>query len=98
LNEPEEEEYESKITTTTPKPPSSTTSTSNPLILLPLNDSDPLYTQVRDRHFETFGSFLQNQAKTLKESHSQFTNRETAKDLFEIHQFVKQIAVFTRNL
>lgn len=47
---------------------------------------------------EVFGSFLQNQAKALKESHSQFTNRETARDLSEIHQFVKQIPVFTRNL
>jgi hypothetical protein len=67
-------------------------------ILLPLNDSDPLYTEVRDKHVEVFGSFLQNQAKALKESHSQFTNRETARDLSEIHQFVKQIPVFTRNL
>ena len=70
----------------------------DPTVLVPLNDSDPLYTQVRDRHVETFGSFLQNQAKALKESHSQFTNRETARDLTEIHQFVKQIPVFTRNL
>jgi hypothetical protein len=68
-------------------------------VLLPLNDSDPLYAEVRDKHVETFGSFLQNQAKALKESHSQFTNREAARlDLTEIHQFVKQIPVFTRNL
>jgi len=70
----------------------------DPKVLLPLNDSDPLYTEVRDKHVEVFGSFLQNQAKALKESHSQFTNRETARDLSEIHQFVKQIPVFTRNL
>jgi len=70
----------------------------DPTVLVHLNDSDPLYTEVRDRHVETFGSFLQNQAKALKESHSQFTNRETARDLTEIHQFVKQIPVFTRNL
>mmetsp|Transcript_28546 Transcript_28546/g.60855 ORF Transcript_28546/g.60855 Transcript_28546/m.60855 type:complete len:959 (+) Transcript_28546:46-2922(+) len=70
----------------------------DPTVILPLNDSDPLYTEVRDKHVETFGSFLQNQAKALKESHSQFTNRETARDLTEIHQFVKQIPVFTRNL
>ncbi|KAL7429091.1 hypothetical protein ACHAXH_004681 [Discostella pseudostelligera] len=68
------------------------------MVLLPLNDSDPLYAEVRDKHVESFGSFLQNQAKALKESHSQFTNRETARDLTEIHQFVKQIPVFTRNL
>jgi hypothetical protein len=70
----------------------------DPKVLLPLNDSDPLYNEVRDKHVEVFGSFLQNQARALKESHSQFTNRETARDLSEIHQFVKQIPVFTRNL
>jgi len=74
------------------------TTNKDPEILLPLNDSDPLYTEVRDKHVEVFGSFLQNQAKALKESHSQFTNREMARDLSEIHQFVKQIPVFTRNL
>ena len=78
--------------------PNSRSSEDDPTILVPLNDSDPLYTEVRDRHVETFGTFLQNQAKALKESHSQFTNRETARDLTEIHQFVKQIPVFTRNL
>jgi len=78
--------------------PMRSSSDHDPAVLVPLNDSDPLYTEVRDKHVETFGSFLQNQAKALKESHSQFTNRETARDLAEIHQFVKQIPVFTRNL
>eukprot|EP00804_Cyclotella_cryptica_P022461 CCRYP_015090-RA/>CCRYP_015090-RA protein AED:0.00 eAED:0.00 QI:44/1/1/1/1/1/2/2000/882 len=73
-------------------------SAKDPTVVLSLNDSDPLYTEVRDKHVEIFGTFLQNQAKALKESHSQFTNRETARDLSEIHQFVKQIPVFTRNL
>jgi hypothetical protein len=73
-------------------------SAKDPTVVLSLNDSDPLYTEVRDQHVECFGSFLQNQAKALKESHSQFTNRETARDLSEIHNFVKQIPVFTRNL
>ncbi|KAL7521837.1 hypothetical protein ACHAWX_006525 [Stephanocyclus meneghinianus] len=73
-------------------------SAKDPTVVLSLNDSDPLYTEVRDKHVEIFGTFLQNQAKALKESHSQFTNRETARDLTEIHQFVKQIPVFTRNL
>ena len=81
-----------------PQPQLARDSLMGPTVLLPLNDSDPLYSEVRDRHVETFGSFLQNQAKALKESHSQFTNRETARDLSEIHQFVKQIPVFTRNL
>jgi hypothetical protein len=63
---------------------------------LPLNDADTLYTEVRDQHVEKFGSFLQEQAKALKESHSNFSDRN--KDLNEIHQFVKQIPIFTQNL
>ncbi|KAL3779471.1 hypothetical protein ACHAWO_006456 [Cyclotella atomus] len=82
LLEPDDDELQSKDST----------------VVLTLNDSDPLYKEVRNIHVEIFGTFLQNQAKALKESHSQFTNKETARDLTEIHQFVKQIPVFTRNL
>lgn len=63
---------------------------------LPLNDLDTLYTEVRDQHVEKFGSFLQDQAKALKESHANFSDKN--KDLTEIHQFVKQIPIFTQNL
>lgn len=67
-----------------------------PYTLLPLNDQDTLYVEVRDQHVEKFGSFLQEQAKALKESHANFSNKD--KDLTEIHQFVKQIPIFTQNL
>ena len=72
----------------------------DPTVLLPLNDTDPLYSEVRNMHVESFGSFLGNQAKALRESHSQFTSRDNARsrDLAEIHQFVKQIPAFARNL
>lgn len=63
---------------------------------LPLNDLDTLYVEVRDLHVEKFGSFLQEQAKALKESHANFSDKN--KDLTEIHQFVKQIPIFTQNL
>jgi len=63
---------------------------------LPLNDLDTLYVEVRDQHVEKFGSFLQEQAKALKESHANFSDKN--KDLTEIHQFVKQIPIFTQNL
>jgi len=66
-------------------------------VALPLNDADTLYAEVRDQHVEKFGSFLQNQAKALKESHSNFTDTKN-RDLTEIHQFVKQIPIFTQNL
>lgn len=58
---------------------------------LPLNDMDTLYVEVRDQHVEKFGTFLQNQAKALKESHANFSDKN--KDLTELHQFVKQIPV-----
>ena len=55
--------------------------------------NDTLYAEVRDQHVEKFGSFLQNQALVLKESHTNFTSKDTKKNLNEIHQFVKQIPV-----
>ena len=63
---------------------------------LPLNDLDKLYVEVRDQHVEKFGSFLQQQALALKASHTNFSDKN--KDLSEIHQFVKQIPIFTKNL
>ena len=61
-----------------------------------LNDADTLYAEVRDQHVEKFGSFLQQQAQALKATHSDFTDKN--RDLSEIHQFVKQIPIFTQNL
>ncbi|GAX11505.1 hypothetical protein FisN_22Lh196 [Fistulifera solaris] len=68
------------------------------LVSLGVNGSDTLYAEVRDQHVEKFGSFLQNQAKALRESHANFTSKDKKKDLAEIHQFVKNIPVFTQNL
>ena len=62
---------------------------------LAVTGSDTFFAEVRDQHVEKFGSFLQNQAKALRESHANFTNKEKKKDLSEIHQFVKQIPVCT---
>jgi hypothetical protein len=67
-------------------------------VALGVNGSDSLFMEVRDQHVEKFGSFLQNQAKALQQSHANFTNKEKKKDLEEIHQFVKQIPIFTKNL
>jgi hypothetical protein len=67
-------------------------------VVLSVHGSDKLYAQVRNQHVEVFGSFLQNQAMALKESHTEFTAHGKRKDLTEIHQFVKQIPIFTQNL
>jgi hypothetical protein len=64
-----------------------------PKASLGVHEGDTLYAEVRDQHVEKFGSFLQNQAVALKESHANFTSRETKKDLDEIEKFVKQIPV-----
>ena len=77
------------------------TETANPSVekvVISVHGSDKLYAQVRNQHVEVFGSFLQNQAMALKESHAEFTSHGKRKDLSEIHQFVKQIPVFTQNL
>ena len=63
------------------------------MVVLGVHAGDTLFAEVRDQHVEKFGSFLQNQAMALKESHANFTNKGTKKDLSEIHQFVKQIPV-----
>jgi len=68
------------------------------IVTLGVHAGDSLFAEVRDQHVEKFGSFLQNQAVALKESHANFTSRETKKDLNEIHQFVKQIPIFTQSL
>jgi len=75
-----------------------TTVAKEEIVSLGVNGSDSLYAEVRDQHVEKFGSFLQNQAMALRESHANFTSKGTKKDLSEIHQFVKQIPVFTQNL
>eukprot|EP00934_Nitzschia_sp_Nitz4_P004971 Nitzschia sp. Nitz4//scaffold63_size106090//96980//99157//NITZ4_004416-RA/size106090-augustus-gene-0.168-mRNA-1//-1//CDS//3329556053//4961//frame0 len=67
-------------------------------VILGVHAADSLYAEIRDHHVEKFGSFLQNQAKALQDSHASFTNKGTKKDLSEIHQFVKQIPIFTQNL
>lgn len=77
---------------------SSTTGTSKEKVVISVHGSDKLFAQVRNQHVEIFGSFLQNQAMALKESHAEFTSHGKRKDLSEIHQFVKQIPVFTQNL
>jgi hypothetical protein len=101
INPPEDEIDNEQSKTSKSSRKGSTTNTNNPkekpiYTLLPLNDQDTLYVEVRDQHVEKFGSFLQEQAKALKESHANFSNKD--KDLTEIHQFVKQIPIFTQNL
>jgi len=65
-------------------------------VSLGVHEGDTLYAEVRDQHVETFGTFLQDQALALRESHANFTSKETKKDLDQIEKFVKQIPVRSR--
>ena len=69
--------------------------TGDEAVALGINGSDSLFAEVRDQHVEKFGTFLQNQAVALRESHHNFTSQGKKRDLSEIHQFVKQIPVRT---
>ena len=60
-------------------------------VTVALNCGDSLFAEVRGQSVEKIGSFLQDQAKALRESHANFTNRD--KSLSEIHKFVKHIPV-----
>lgn len=70
-----------------------TTGDEKEIVALGVHGSDTLFAEIRDQHVEKFGSFLQNQAKALRESHQNFTSQGKKRDLSEIHQFVKQIPV-----
>jgi biopolymer transport protein ExbD len=61
---PEDDDAEKKQSTAAEEP-----------VALGVNGSDSLYAEVRDQHVEKFGSFLQNQAKALRESHQNFTSQ-----------------------
>ena len=95
INPDDEVEEEEKKKSTNPFEP---TSKKAEIVSLGVHAGDSLYAEVRDQHVEKFGSFLQNQALALRESHANFTQKGNKKDLQEIHQFVKQIPVFTQNL
>ena len=88
---PDNEDENSSLGTKNSNNTSTTNKDQTEKVALALNGSDTLYAEVRNQNVEKFGSFLQNQAIALKESHSNFTNKD--KDLSEIHQFVKQIPV-----
>eukprot|EP00814_Leptocylindrus_danicus_P010028 CAMPEP_0116033804 /NCGR_PEP_ID=MMETSP0321-20121206/19213_1 /TAXON_ID=163516 /ORGANISM="Leptocylindrus danicus var. danicus, Strain B650" /LENGTH=694 /DNA_ID=CAMNT_0003509961 /DNA_START=24 /DNA_END=2109 /DNA_ORIENTATION=+ len=85
LVDPDDEEVKNNPSSALPEPK----------VSIALNGGDTLFAEVRGQNVEKIGSFLQDQAKALRESHANFTNRD--KSLSEIHKFVKHIPVFTQN-
>jgi len=65
-------------------------------IAIPLNSSDSLFEVVRNQNIEKLGSFLQDKAKSIRESYASFRQNKDA-SITEIHQFVKQIPGLTQN-
>ena len=65
-------------------------------IAIPLNSSDTLFHLIRNQNIEKLGSFLQDQAKSIRESYATFRQNKDA-SITEIHQFVKQIPGLTQN-
>jgi hypothetical protein len=94
---PEDDQDEGEHKSTNPFEPAGKQKQTQ-VVSLGVHAGDSLFAEVRDQHVEKFGSFLQNQALALRESHANFTSKGNKKDLQEIHQFVKQIPVFTQNL
>jgi len=80
-----------ELSTIEPEEYESETSDQQEKVIIALNGGDSLYAEVRGMSVEKIGSFLQDQAKALRESHANFTNRD--KSLSEIHKFVKHIPV-----
>ena len=73
-----------------------TSSQSQKKVAVPLNSSDTLFDVVRSQNIEKLGSFLQDQAKSIRESYASFRQNKDA-SITEIHQFVKQIPGLTQN-
>jgi len=65
-------------------------------IAIPLNSSDALFQLIRNQNIEKLGSFLQDQAKSIREAYASFRQNKDA-SITEIHQFVKQIPGLTQN-
>lgn len=98
INPPDDSADDTTSSTNSPIRKPVNTTDKNTLVELGVNGSDTLYNEVRNQHVEKFGSFLQNQAKALQQSHANFTDKNKKKELSEIHQFVKQMPIFTQNL
>mmetsp|Transcript_9937 Transcript_9937/g.20250 ORF Transcript_9937/g.20250 Transcript_9937/m.20250 type:complete len:462 (+) Transcript_9937:667-2052(+) len=87
---------EAKDSTKAPDKKEASTLQPQKKVAVPLNSSDTLFEVVRSQNIEKLGTFLQNQAKSIRESYASFCQNKDA-SITEIHQFVKQIPGLTQN-
>jgi hypothetical protein len=59
-----------------------------------LNNTDPVFAEIRDLSIEKLGSFLQDKAIKIKERYASFRDNKDA-SISEIHGFVKKIPMLT---
>jgi vacuolar protein sorting-associated protein 33A len=56
-----------------------------------MNETDTMFSEIRDQHVEQFGTYLQQQAKSMQAQQNDFKATGKQKELSELHQFVKQL-------
>ena len=61
---------------------------------VPLNNTDPVFAEIRDLSIERLGLFLQDKAISIKERYASFRDNKDA-SISEIHGFVKKIPMLT---
>jgi hypothetical protein len=88
LNPPEEAEVMEKVASKKKE------DTGTELVMLAINESDSLFSEIRNQHVEQFGSYLQNQAKAMQATQNDFKETGKHKELSELHKFVKQLPGF----
>jgi vacuolar protein sorting-associated protein 33A len=64
------------------------------LVSLAINESDSMFGEIRNQHVEQFGTYLQNQAKSMQATQKDFKETGKQKELSELHKFVKQLPGF----
>ena len=60
-------------------------------VALGINESDTLFSDIRNQHVEKFGSYLQNQARQLEKTKKDFSETGRDKPLPELQRFVRQL-------
>ena len=72
--------------------------TATELVTLALNESDSLFAEIRNQHLEEFGTYLQNQAKAMRDTRMEFKETGKRRELSELQKFVKQVPGFNQNV
>jgi len=78
-------------------PPATYTNEPEKQIPIPLNSTDSLFSILRNQNIEKIGTYLQEQAKIIRESMNNFRDNKSSKSITEIHKFVKHLPSLTKD-